>query len=74
MAISAVVGFEAPFELVEPLPPFVVAPGERVTVLVQFSPGQTGEVRRRIHIYSNDSNEPTVRVTLRGSGTSGRRK
>jgi hypothetical protein len=66
--ILRITGIAAPFTLVEPTPPFMVEPGETVTMRVRFAPTQTGTVRQALSVHSNDPDAPEVDVRLRGKG------
>lgn len=68
LAVSEIVGFEAPFALVGPFPPFIVTPGERVKVRIRFTPTEEGKVLQTIVIKSNDNDDLNVKVTLKGKG------
>ena len=46
-----------------------LAPGETLTVQVTFDPSSTGSKSANLRIASDDADEPTVDVTLSGSGT-----
>jgi hypothetical protein len=51
-----------------PLPPFLVAGGATVEVLVDYTPSETGVDSGALEIASDDSDEPIVSVSLAGSG------
>jgi len=48
--------------------PHLVAPGDRVSIRVIFRPAEAVEYSGYCDVYSDDPDEPGVRVTLRGNG------
>ncbi len=46
----------------------VIAPGGRVTIRVTFTPEEIGQRRAQLHILSNDKDEASFDVRLKGNG------
>lgn len=50
--------------------PLVLPPGESATIVIEFQPRVAGPIVSRLRILSNDGDESTVDVELRGEGVS----
>ncbi len=56
------------FTVVSPAAPFTIPPGNSVPVTVRFTPSASGTQTGSLQIASNDPDEPTYKLSLRGNG------
>jgi hypothetical protein len=68
LEIVAIGSGRAPFARAGLSLPLTLEPGDMVEVPVDFTPMAPGQVRQSLWIRSNASAEPSVRITLVGSG------
>jgi hypothetical protein len=58
----------APFRVITPSAPFIVAAGSSATVTVRFSPSTAGVQSGQLTVVSSDPRSPRAAVSLTGSG------
>jgi fibronectin type 3 domain-containing protein len=68
--LSVSVGkLKAPFSLQKAVAPAVLAPGDKLTLRLLFTPRKKGKVTRSLSISSSDPRRPKASVALTGTGT-----
>ncbi|MBI3951626.1 MAG: choice-of-anchor D domain-containing protein, partial [Acidobacteria bacterium] len=68
LTVNSITSSNSQFFVVSPALPFTVTAGASVTVTVSFKPFATGAQTGTLSINSNDPDEATVAVQLRGQG------
>ncbi|UCE20328.1 MAG: choice-of-anchor D domain-containing protein [Gemmatimonadota bacterium] len=56
------------FNVVSPIFPQTVAPGQHLDVSIQFQPSDLGPIEGTVTVLSSDLSEPTVIIPVRGEG------
>lgn len=59
---------DSPF-VVQGKPPKLIAASDSIRLVVSFSPSESGDFKGRLTIFTDDPDEPEVRVALSGSAT-----
>lgn len=66
LTVSSVTSTNEHFEVSSPSFPQQIPAGGQVAVVVEFCPSRTGKEKGKLHLDSDDPDDPRVRVKLRG--------